>query len=94
MNHGYEIECKNGAEVLNRMKFLFSKGFVFCVERNRDINKIKETFYDWNGWRYIWVGHNRECKKVMNTGNLHKREWGGIPVNPIKWKEFKKLLKA
>jgi hypothetical protein len=64
----YCIFFAKNENLVKAMKFLLSKGLVFT---NRDRIKswevIIDTYTDNSKWRWIYICHDKECMKVMNT---------------------------
>ena len=78
------------------MESLFSKGFVFTLDRHRTWKDVvmDQGLAETKTWRYIFACHQKECKMVLNTGSHPLNTWYGVDdvFIPTRWDNFKKKV--
>ena len=83
----YVINFVKNENLQKAMHFLFSKGLVFTDGRIRNTLEMRSKFFDFAEWHWIYICHDPECKRVMNTSKIVYR---GYLVHRISFKEFVK----
>jgi hypothetical protein len=94
MRNGFQIKCKDAAQLVKRMEILFKAGLVFTNDRHKTVKEMKENYSAWNRWTHIYVGHDEDCKRVMNTGNTNRESIGynGSKITPVIFTKFVKEI--
>jgi len=64
----------NKEEVKRVLSILFNNGYVFCVDRLKNVNEIFRRYPKTENWQYAIVGHNRTCKAEIGILNSHESE--------------------
>jgi hypothetical protein len=86
----YQIQFNTSKELLEAMTFLCkTKGFCFTQGRARsDFGGM----YNFADWLYITVGHDEECKMVMNTAGYKDAFNSGRDSEVVSWPKFKEEI--
>ena len=49
---------------------LFKHGYVMGTPRLTDMESIKKTWPAYNNWRYVRIGTDKSCKRVVHSGRM------------------------